>query len=140
MGKFVRYFDPKQVGAFSDAHSFQKVVKAPQKWLKTQDVYTLHKPVRRRFPRRKTVVPGANFQMQADLIDFSNLKQYNDNFKYILVVIDVFSKIAFTCYLKTKSSSGMIRAFEDLLPKIGRFQKLQTDLGSEFLIDHFKPG
>ena len=128
----MRYYDPQKVGAFSGAHSFQKVAKSPLKWLKSQDVYTLHKPVRRRFPRRKTIVPGANFQMQADLIDFSSLKQYNDNFKYILVVIDVFSKKGFISFLKAKTSSEVIRAFEEVLPKIGRFQKLQTDLGSEF--------
>ena len=86
----MRYYDPQKVGAFSGAYSFQKVAKSPLKWLNSQDVYTLHKPVRRRFPRRKTIVPGANFQMQADLIDLSSLKQYNDNFEYILVVIDVF--------------------------------------------------
>ena len=86
----------------------------------------------RRFPRRKTIVPGANFQMRAYLIDFSFLKQYNDNFKYILVVIDVFSKKSFLSFLNTKTSSDVIRAFEEVLPKIGRFQKLQTDLGSEF--------
>ena len=57
----MRYYDPQKVGAFSGAHSFQKVAKSPLKWLKSQDVYTLHKPVRRRFPRRKTIVPGANF-------------------------------------------------------------------------------
>ena len=108
------------------------MAKSPLKWLKSQDVYTHHKSVRRRFPRRKTIVPGANFQMQADLIDFSSLKQYNDNFKYILVVIDVFSKKGFIFFLKAKTSSEVIRTFEELLPKIDRFQKLQTDLGSEF--------
>ena len=49
----MRYYDLQKVGAFSGAHSFQKVAKSPLKWLKSQDVYTLHKPVRRRFPRRK---------------------------------------------------------------------------------------
>ena len=67
------YYDLQKVGAFSGAHSFLKVAKSPLKSLKSQDVYTLHKPVRRRFPRRKTIVPGANFQMHADLIDFSFL-------------------------------------------------------------------
>ena len=71
--------------------------------------------------------------MQADLIDFFLLKLYNDHYKYILVVIDVFSKKAFTAYLKTKSSSDMIQAFEQLMPEIDKFQKLQTDMGREFL-------
>ena len=97
------YYDLQKVGAFLGVCKFQKVAKSPLKWLKSQDVYTLHKPVRRRFSHRKTIVPGANFQMQAD-IDFSSLKQYNDNFKYILVVIDVFSKKGFIFFLKTKQA------------------------------------
>ena len=32
----------------------------------------------------------------------------------------------------------MIRAFEEVLPKIGRFQKLQTDLGSTFFNQPFQ--
>ena len=87
--------------------------------------------------------------MQADLVDFSLIKSYNDNYKYILVVIDVFSKKAFITYLKSKSSSDMIEAFECMMPEIGKFSKLQTDMGREFLdrpfqswlkqhhIDHF---
>ena len=71
--------------------------------------------------------------MQADLIDFSLLKSYNDHYKCILVVIDVFSKKAFTAYLKNKTSLDMIQAFEQLMPEIGKFQKLQTDMGREFL-------
>ena len=87
--------------------------------------------------------------MQAELVDFSLLKSYNDNYKYILVVVDVFPKKAFTAYLKSKSSSDMIEAFERVMPEIGKFSKLQTDMGREFLnrpfqtwlkqhhIDHF---
>ena len=112
------------------AHCFPKTT---QQWLRLQDAYTLHKPVRKKFKRRKTIVPGTNFQMQADLIDFSLLKSYNGRYKNIVVLVDVFSKKAFTAFLKTKSSSDMIRAFEQVMPKIGKFQKLQTDMGRKFL-------
>lgn len=92
MGKLVDYYNVKKPGSFTGIHSFQKTTKKPVKtWLQSQDVYTLHKPVRKRFKRRKTIVPGLKFQMQADLIDFSALKKYNNNFKFIVVLIDVFS-------------------------------------------------
>ena len=83
-------------------------------------------------------MPGSNFQLQSDLIDFSLLKKYNDNFKYILVTIDVFSKVAFAVCLKTKSSKDMIQAFEKVLAHRKPFQKLQTDMGSEFLNKPFQ--
>ena len=71
MGECLNYYHPKKEASFSGAHRFPK---RTQQWLKSQDTYTLDKPVRKNFKRRKAIVPGANFQMQADLIDFSLLK------------------------------------------------------------------
>ena len=70
---------------------------------------------------------------QANLVDFSLVKSYNEHYKYILVVIDVFSKKAFTAYLKTKTSTDMIKAFERVMSKTDKLQKLQTDMRREFL-------
>ena len=104
---------------------------------------------KKKIQTKKTIMPGVRFQMQADLVDFSLLKSYNDNYKYILVVVDVFSKKDFTAYLKSKSSLDIIKAFECVMPEIGKFSKLQTDMGREYLnrpfqswlkqrhIDHF---
>ena len=72
-------------------------------------------------------MPGARFQMQANLVDFSLLKSYNDNYKYILVVVEVFSKKAKQIKL------GHDRGFERVIPEIGKFSKLQTNMGREFL-------
>ena len=127
MGEHLDYYNLKKSGSVSGARRF------PKQWPQLQDTYTLHKPMRKKFKQRKTIVLGACFQMQADLVDFSLLKSYNDNYKYILVVVDVFSKKAFTAYLKSKSSSDMIEAFECVMPEIGKFSKLQTDVGREFL-------
>ena len=63
MEDFVDYYDVKKPGSFTDAHSFAKVANHPKKWPKTQEIYTLHFPVRKRFKRRKTIVPGMKFQM-----------------------------------------------------------------------------
>ena len=143
MGQRLDYYDPKKSGSFLGTRRFSK------QWLQLQDTYTLHKPVRKKLKRRITIVPGARFQMQANLVDFSLIKSYHDNYKYILVVVDMFSKKAFIAYLKTKSSSDMIKAFERVMPEIGKFSQLQTDMGLEFLnrpfqswlkqrhIDHF---
>ena len=61
-----------------------------ERWLSTQDAYTLHKPVRRHFKRRCVVVGGPNKQWQADLVDMSRLKAANDGTTFLLTVIDVF--------------------------------------------------
>jgi hypothetical protein len=57
--------------------------------LQTQDAHTLHKPTRRRFPRRQVVVYGIDHQWQAELVDLGKLASYNKGFKYLLTCIDV---------------------------------------------------
>ena len=63
-------------------------------WLSRQDSYTLHKPVRRRFPRRKIYAKCIDDSWQADLADVSSLSKDNDNYKFLLTCIDVLSKYA----------------------------------------------
>ena len=71
--------------------------------------------------------------MQVDLVDFSLLKLYYDNSEYILVALDVIFEKAFTAYSKSKSSSDIIEAFACVMPEIGKFQKVQRDIGHKFL-------
>ena len=55
----------------------------------------------------------------------------NDNVKYLMTCIDVFSKYAWVRVLKTKTGAEVARIFEDIL-KEGRVAlKLQTDRGVE---------
>ena len=67
----------------------------------SQRTITLHKPVRLKFERRKTIVNGIDQQWQCDLCDIQNLQAYNDGYKYLLVNIDVFSKICI-CFTAEK--------------------------------------
>jgi transposase InsO family protein len=112
------------------AHTFG--TKTASDWLKTQDAYTLHKPLRKKFPRRKTFAKGINDLFQADLVDMQSLSRSNDSYRYILTCIDVFSKRAFAVPLKDKRGSTLVEAFEqifsDTIPNL-----LQSDRGTEFL-------
>jgi len=100
--------------------------------LPSQDAYTLHKPTRRHFPRRKTFAKGIDDLFQADLADMQNLSRFNDGYRFILTCIDVFSKRAFAIPLKDKRGSSIADAFEtifkDRVPVL-----LQTDCETEFL-------
>ena len=129
------YYDVKGVGSFGGIRPLTESSKVKTKqakaWLASQDVYTLHKPVRYKFPRRKTIVGGPNQQWQADLIDVSRLSRHNRGTKFLLTCIDVFSKKAWVEPLKDKTATSLLNAFESIqhsLPK-----KLQTDKGTEFL-------
>ena len=129
MGSLLDYFNPNRAGSYGGKHNFSKEV---QKQLQSEDSYTLHKPVRKKFLRRKTIVPGAHFQVQADLIDFSSLQSHNEGYKYILTAIDVFSKKASVTLLKNKSADAMLEGLKSVHTQLAPFQKLQTDLGREF--------
>jgi Integrase core domain/Chromo (CHRromatin Organisation MOdifier) domain len=107
-------------------------IKSTENWLKTQDAYSLHKPIRKKFVRRKTIAKGINDLFQADLVDMQSLSRFNDNNRFILACVDVFSKKAFAIPLKDKSGGSLVGAlgkiFADTVPNM-----LQTDRGTEFL-------
>ena len=109
-----------------------------QVWLSQQDVYTLHKPARRRYKRSRVIVSGINAQFQADLGDVQNLSPYNKGYKYLLTCIDIFSKYAWTVPLKTKTGQELVKAFQTILSSGRNPNKLQTDQGKEFVNEHFQ--
>ena len=137
------YGNPKKVGSLGGVKRLFDAVKKENKykltlnqirnWLKKSDTYTLHKPVRRKFQRNTVLASYINYQWDADLADMILLKKYNRNFKYFLLVIDVFSKFIWTAPLKTKTGQEVTDAFKKMLPKTkGLPEKLHTDQGSEF--------
>ena len=80
-------------GLFKAAKKKKKSIKLDdvRKWLRKQNTYTLHKPIRRKFRRRQTVVGGIDYQWQGDLADVSSMSKYNDGYRYLFCLIDVFS-------------------------------------------------
>ena len=68
---------PASYGGLSKFKPKGYTKKEVREWLQSQDTYTLHKPTRRRFPRRQVVVYGIDHQWQADLVDLGKLASYN---------------------------------------------------------------
>ena len=132
------YYTPSKAGSFGGVAALKRSTKKNtadiKNWLSFQDAYTLHKPVRRKFPRRKTIVGGIDHLWQADLVDVSGLKKYNKSYRFLLTCIDVFSKFAWVVPLKSKSGASLVEGFRAVL-NLSRGRKprrLQTDKGSEF--------
>lgn len=137
------YFDPRHPGSFGGVATFKRHVKGQIKtkdlrtFLKSKDAYTLHKPVRLKFKRRKTFTVGIDDLWQADLVDISALSKYNDKNKYLLTCIDVFSKYAWVLPLKSKNGSALTEVFSTILDD-RQPANLQTDKGTEFLNKNFQ--
>ena len=133
------YYNPKNPTSYGGKVKLHQGVKkrknlskkTVEKWVQSQDAYTLHKTARRRFQRRPIIVSGIGQQLQADLIDMQKLKSDNDGYSFILTVIDVFSKLAWTCGVKNKTASNMAAALTKLLAG-KKYHYLQTDKGKEF--------
>lgn len=104
---------------------------------KIQVVKELHRPARKNFPTRRIVIKGLNETWQADLAQFDFLASENKKYKFLLVVIDCFSKYVWARPLKSKTGSEVTHAFQSILndrtPK-----NLQTDQGKEFFNSHFQ--
>jgi hypothetical protein len=135
------YYDPRQPGSFTSVRNLQRSTGKNRtsvlKFLTGQDSYTLHKPTRVRFPRRRTYAKGINDLFQADLVDVSNISSHNDRYRYILTCIDVFSKNAWAIPLKTKGAQEVTSAFEIILAD-RKCTMLQTDKGTEWLNSRFQ--
>jgi len=49
---------------------------------------------------------------ETDLLDVQNVSKFNDNYKYLLTVIDVFSKFFHVVPLKSKTGQTVASAFQ----------------------------
>ena len=132
------YEDPRQPGALGGVHAFARAhkLKDPEAKQLLQQVlsYTLHKPTRKKFPMAPTLVFGRDEQWQMDLVDMQKLSKWNKGYKYMLTVIDVFSKVAWAEPLKTKSAKHMLVALNRLTQHVPTSPlRVQTDKGTEFL-------
>lgn len=99
-----------------------------------QRVYTMHMPLKKKFPRLVTRPSGLHTDWQADLAIFDKLSNKNDGNKYLLVCIDVLSRKILVAPVKSKRSDDMIEAFEKIFKQNEGIlpHKLYTDRGLEF--------
>ncbi|KAG8236797.1 hypothetical protein J437_LFUL017012, partial [Ladona fulva] len=80
------YYDPSHPASFSGVEKLWKAVRPEmsleqvRSWLESEEGYTLHKPIRRKFPRNKYIVDNMDDLWQADLVDMRELKSENDGF------------------------------------------------------------
>ena len=69
---------------------------------------------------------------QSDLLDMQKWSKFNNGYKWILNIVDVYSRYSFSIPLKTKSTINVALAIEPLLKKY-KLENLTTDNGKEFI-------
>lgn len=137
------YYDVRHPAGYSSLDKLSQAMQCQmskgdvRKWLQSQETYTLHKPVNRKIPRNKYILSNFNELWQADLSDLRTYSEYNEGFKYILCVIDVFSKYAFARSMKNKKPETVRECFESIFAEANATPRhIQTDKGTEFISKH----
>ena len=99
----------------------------------------LHKPIIRNFKKR-TVYSGFKDNIWgADLDDVQLISKFNNEFRFLLCVIDIFSKYVWVIPLKDKKDLSIVDAFQNILDDSDRKpNKIWVGKGSEFYNNSFK--
>ena len=105
------YENPKFYGSFSGQNRFLDELKkqgvrtkGARKFLRKVDSYTLHKPMQKPPKFRRVFTKRIGYLFQIDLVDMQSMSKYNNGYKWLITIIDTFSKKAWV--LKTKSKHG----------------------------------
>ena len=126
------YQSVKKEGKYNISHSKIK------KWIQNQESYSRNKGVKRNFQTGRVIVAGIDDQFDADLASLIYYADDNDGYKYLLVVIDIFSRYAWVQPLKDKSAVQIVNAFDKIISE-GRIPKrLRTDAAKDFTSDRFQ--
>lgn len=75
-----------------------------------------------------------NERCQIDLIDMKNdrIKEKDETYRYILTILDVFSRFLILRPLKRKTSGQIANELERIFSEHGKPSLLQSDQGTEF--------
>ena len=102
-------------------------------------------PQTTKFKRQRIIPLYKDETWSADLIDKSSLSKYNNNYKFILTVIDIFTKYGWAIPLKNKSGLSITNGFKTILSEglqggsePRKPEKLWVDRGCEFYNKTFK--
>ena len=96
--------------------------------------YRLFDNIKRKYPRLKIESVKKNYHWQMDVAFMRDIKGYNYQLQYWLVVVDVYSRFVWVKLMKNKTSTLVMKKFEEILkdPKVEIPTKIQTDEGGEF--------
>ena len=138
------YDDVARPSAFSTLRKLRvatsaKTAEVIKAWVEKQDAYTLHRTERKRFARNLYTVSNVMEVWECDLLYVQAYTTYNDNYRYILLVIDVFSKYLYLIPIRTKNrpsvASRFWSVFDETKYSTGRHPIwVRTDKCEQFLI------
>ncbi len=127
-GHPVAYSTPARVAKF-----FNIKKNTAKQILEHHEGYTLHREYKQPRYYNPYYVRQRRKQIQGDLIDISSIANENDGIRFLLVLIDIFTKKLWVYPLKDKKKNTMKNTLEEWIQSLRTKPKiLMTDLGREF--------
>lgn len=91
----------------------------------TQPINQVMKPVKQPNTYNSYIGYHSNYKYQIDIIVY-NRYQYN-NYNYILVVVDVYSRYADAEPMKTREQNDIITSYKKIIDRMGRPETIKAD-------------
>ena len=107
-----KFFDKKSQGSGRPLSSASQLASNKEN---IQLAGELHKPIIRKFKKRKVHSSFRDNIWGVDLADMQLLSKFNKGFRFLLCVIDIFSKYAWVIHLKDKKGISIVNAFQKIL-------------------------
>ena len=98
-----KFFDKKSTGSGVANNDIKQNIQLAKE---------LHKPIIRNFRKRTVYSRSKENILGADLADMQLLSKYNNGFRFLLCVIDIYSKYAWVVPLKDKKGVSIDNAFQ----------------------------
>ena len=99
----------------------------------------LHKPIIRKFNKRKVYSQFKDNICGVDLAEMQSLSRKNKGIKYLLCAIDLYSKYAFVIPLKDQKGISIVNTFDKIIKQSNRKpNKIWIDQGGEFYNNVFE--
>ena len=138
---FYKFFDKKPASLMDKSTKGSGVTTLTSKFVSQnrQLAQELHTPIIRKLIKRKVHSTFKDYIWGADLADMQLISRYNKGIRFLLCVIDIFSKYAWVVPLKNKKGVSIVAAFQSILKQSNRKpNKIWLDKGSEFYNASFK--
>ena len=137
------FYDPS-VGMISAKNLYKKLkpnnpkitLKMITEFIKNQATHQIHAPKKIPLNEYHQIKAPTLGEFQLDILDLSNYSRHNNGFRYILVVVDIYSRYSFVRSLKTKAGSVVLEAMKSIEKEITKHKvkiySFVMDQGSEF--------
>lgn len=139
------YFDQAAPGSFQGIDKFWAHIKVDperprglkkekvREWLGRQEVYQVHSEPKRKYPTEAFITEYRDQFWDIDILILPDDKpKINRNFRYLLGVIDLFSRYVWGRLLRKKTAAETAKAFKSILEEGRKCEVLRGDAGAEF--------